>query len=377
MIRVIADDKIPFLKGVLEPYAEVVYLPGGQITRADISQADAIIIRTRTKCNAELLEGTPVKFVGTATIGVDHIDSEFCRDHGIAWSSAPGCNASSVQQYVAAALLRISQEAGFNLNNKTLGIVGVGNTGSGVEKFARIMGMNVLLNDPPRARNEDRADFSGLDEILIHSDIITLHVPLNRDGIDRTYHLFGADILTKMKRDSWLINTSRGEVIETEALKKSLGTERIRGVVLDVWEKEPELDIPLMHMAFLATPHIAGYSTDGKANGTAAVVRAFSKFFDIPLTNWHPSEIPPPPEPVVTIDCNGKSVEEIIRKAVSHSYNILQDDVRLRFDPARFEIERGDYPLRREFMAYTVKLTGGSAEVKRMLENLGFRVSAV
>lgn len=377
MIRVVADDKIPFLKGVLEPFAEVVYLPGGRITRTDLSRADALLIRTRTKCNAELLDGTPVRFIGTATIGVDHIDSEFCSDQKIAWSSAPGCNATSVQQYVAAALLRIAQEASFNLRNKTLGIVGVGNTGSGVEKFARIMGMNVLLNDPPRARNENRGDFSGLDEILIHSDIITLHVPLNRDGTDRTYHLFGTDTLTKMKRESWLINTSRGEVIVTEALKESLGTERLGGVVLDVWEKEPELDIPLMHMAFLATPHIAGYSTDGKANGTAAVVRALSRFFDIPLTEWYPSEIPSPPEPVVMIDCNGKSVEEIIRKAVFHSYNILQDDVRLRFDPARFEIERGDYPLRREFMAYTVKLSGGSAEVKRMLENLGFRVSAV
>lgn len=376
MTRVVADNKIPFLKGVLEPFAEVVYLPGEQITREDITGADALIIRTRTKCNSELLEGTQVKFIGTATIGIDHIDTEFCRNHNITWSNAPGCNASSVQQYVASALLRIAQESGFNLRNKTLGIVGVGNTGSGVEKFARIVGMNIILNDPPRARNENSRDFSDLDQVLIHSDIITLHVPLNVDGTDMTYHLFGAGTLAKMKRESWLINTSRGEVVETDALKESLGTERLKGAVLDVWEKEPELDIPLMHMAFLATPHIAGYSTDGKANGTAAVVRAFSHFFNVPLKEWYPADIPAPQEPVITIDCNGKSSEEIIRKAVFHSYNILQDDVRLRFDPARFELERGDYPLRREFTAYAIKLNGGSPEVRKMLENLGFSISS-
>lgn len=375
MIKIAADDKIPFLKGVLEPWAEVVYLPAGQISKDTVKQADALLVRTRTRCNEELLEGTRVKFIGTATIGFDHIDTGYCKNHEIAWANAPGCNALSVQQYVASALLKIAQESDFSLRHKTLGIIGVGNTGSGVERFARIVGMKVILNDPPRSRREKNAVFSDLEQVLIESDIITLHVPLNLEGRDKTLHLFNDGTLAKLKKESWLINTSRGEVIDTYALKELLGTERIRGAVVDVWEKEPELDIPLMHMSFLATPHIAGYSTDGKANGTAAVVRALCEFFRFPLKGWYPSDIPPPPEPVINIDCNGKSDEEIVRKAVFHTYNILQDDVRLRFDPARFEMERSNYPLRREFQAYTVDLNGGSSKARKMLEELGFKIA--
>ncbi len=375
MVKIVADDNIPFLKGVLEPFAEVVYLPGSQINSESVLKADALLIRTRTRCDAGLLEGTAVKFIGTATIGFDHIDTEYCEKHNIRWINAPGCNASSVQQYLAAALLRIAQESFFSLKHKTLGIVGVGHTGSQVEKFARIIGMNVILNDPPRARNEKDLNFAELDTLLRESDIISLHVPLNHKGRDRTFHLFDRETLGKMKKDSWLINTSRGEVVETEALKEFLSSERIRGAVIDVWEKEPELDIPLMHMSFLATPHIAGYSTDGKANGTASVVGALSDFFDIPLDNWYPTEVPTPSEPVVYIDCNGKTDEEIIRKAVLHTYNIMQDDVKLRFDPARFEIERSEYPVRREFHAFSVNLGGGSSEVRRMLVNMGFTVT--
>jgi erythronate-4-phosphate dehydrogenase len=375
MIRIIADDKIPFLKGVLEPYAKVTYLPGNQINRNSITGTDALLIRTRTKCNPELLSGTPVKFIGTATIGFDHIDTDFCDKNDIKWSNAPGCNSSSVQQYIASALLRISAESGFRLKDKTLGIIGVGNVGSKVQNLSNALGMKMILNDPPRARKERKKIFSSLDHLLYESDIITMHVPLNMDGQDKTYHLFNGETFNKVKKGSWFINSSRGEVVETEALKDALGGEKLAGAVIDVWEREPEIDIPLMHMAFLATPHIAGYSTDGKANGTSMIVKDLCESFDIPLVDWYPSEVPAPPKPVLIIDCNGKSNEEILRRAVFHTYNIVEDDIRLRFDPSRFEKERENYPVRREFSCYTIDLKDGNEEIKKLLKSLGFKVA--
>jgi erythronate-4-phosphate dehydrogenase len=315
-----------------------------------------------------------VKFIGTATIGFEHIDTDFCKRNDIKWTNAPGCNSSSVQQYIASALLRISTESQFSLKDKTLGIIGVGNVGSKVQNLAKALGMNVILNDPPRERKERKKIFSGLEHLLNESDIITLHVPLNMEGQDKTFHLFNSETFSKVKKGSWFINSSRGEVVETEALKDALGGERLAGAVIDVWEREPEIDIPLMHMAFLATPHIAGYSADGKANGTSMIVNDLCESFDIPLGDWYPPEVPSPPEPLLFIDCNGKSNEEILRRTVFHTYNIVEDDIRLRFDPSRFEKARENYPLRREFPCYTIDLKDGNAETKKTLKSLGFIV---
>jgi len=375
MIRIIADENIPFLKGVLEPYADINYLPGSQINRNSISDADALLVRTRTRCNSELLSGSRVKFIGTATIGFDHINTDFCDNNNIKWTNARGCNSSSVMQYIASALLRISAEAGFSLKDSTLGIIGVGNVGSKVQKLAGAMGMRIILNDPPRERNEGSDIFSSLSHLLNGSDIITLHVPLNADGQDKTLHLFNNETFSNVRKGAWFINSSSGEVAETEAVKDALGGEILKGTVIDVWEREPEIDIPLMHMSFLATPHIAGYSADGKANGTSVVVRQLSEFFNLPLTDWYPSEIPAPPAPLIPIDCNGKGNEEILRKAVLHTYNIVEDDIRLRFDPTRFEKERENYPVRREFNAYTVELRDGNDEISQLLQSLGFKVA--
>ena len=376
MIRIIADTKIPFLKGVLEPYAKVTYMPGNQINRTAAMEADALLVRTRTKCNRELLEGTPVRYIGTATIGYDHIDTEYCEKKRIKWVSAPGCNSSSVQQYIAAALLRIASESNFSLRGKVIGIIGVGNVGSKVQNLARTLGMRLLLNDPPRQRNEKTDIFVSLDHLLAESDIITLHVPLNIDGTDKTLHMLDSEKFDRVKKGAWLINSSRGEVVDTDALKNALAEERLAGAVIDVWEKEPEIDISLMHMAFIATPHIAGYSTDGKANGTAMSVRGLCEFFDIPLKDWYPESIPQPSEPELTIDCGGQDGEETIRRAVYHTYNIVEDDIKLRFDPSRFEKERENYPLRREFPSYTINLKECSSEADTALSDLGFNVIA-
>ena len=375
MIRIIADDKIPFLKGVLEPYAEIGYYPGKEITPDLVRYADALLIRTRTKCTKELLQHSGVKFIGTATIGYDHIDTKYCNRHGIKWINAPGCNSSSVHQYVAAALFKLSHEFRFSLGDKTLGIIGVGNVGSRVEKLAGLLGMKVLLNDPPRARREGNDKFTDIDSLLKESDIITLHVPLNIVGEDKTFHMINERRLKKVRKGAWLINSSRGEVADTMSLKRALDSGRLSGAVIDVWEHEPDFDLELMHRAFLATPHIAGYSTDGKANGTAMVISALSEFFGIPLKDWYPESLPIPENAVISIDGRGKTYEEIVREAVEHTYNISEDDLRLRFSPSDFEKQRGDYPVRREFTAYSLRLENANKQITGKLSQLGFQAS--
>lgn len=372
-MKIVADDKIPFLRGALEPWAEIIYVPGKEIRNEVIRDADALLIRTRTKCTEELLRNTTVKFIGTATIGFDHIDAQYCEKQKIKWTNAPGCNSSSVQQYITAALLKLSHDYQFNLKDKTIGIVGVGNVGSKVEKIARILGMNVLLNDPPREREEGKYKFVLLGNILHHSDIITVHVPLNFVGEDSTYHLFNEESFKKMRKGTWFINSSRGEVVDTGSIKAFILRAKINAV-LDVWENEPDIDPELMSGAFIATPHIAGYSTDGKANGTAMVVNSLCSFFNLPLKNWYPENVPAPAHPEITINGSGKSEEDVIREAVSHTYNILEDDTRLRLSPADFEKQRGEYPLRREFSSYKIRLKACSAEVRTVLEKMGFKV---
>jgi len=373
-MRIVADDKIPFLKGALEPYAEVVYIPGKQIKMEMLKDSDALLIRTRTICNENLLEGTSIRFIGTATIGFDHIDTHYCSKNKIIWTNAPGCNSSSVQQYIAAALFRISSEHHFSLKDKTLGIIGVGNVGSKVEKFARSVGMNVLLNDPPRARIEGKKNFHSLNTVLSGSDILTVHVPLNIVGEDQTWHLFNEESFKKIKRGAWFLNSSRGEVTDTYSLKNALYSGMLSGAVIDVWENEPNIDPELLQQAFIATPHIAGYSTDGKANGTSMVVNSLTKYFNLPSENWYPSDVPPPASPYISIDCNNKSDEEIIREAVIHTYNIDKDNSRLRLSPQDFERLRGDYPVRREFTSYTINLKDGTEKVLQTMKSIGFRM---
>ncbi len=373
-MKIVADDKIPFLKGVLEPFADVVYLPGSRISRHDFTDADALLIRTRTKCNKSILQGTSVTFIGTATIGFDHIDTDYCLKNNITWTNAPGCNSSSVQQYITGALLKLASDQNLSLKDKTIGIIGVGNVGSKVEKIARILGMKVLLNDPPRARKEGKSGFITFDEVIEESDILSLHVPLNSEGKDKTFHLFNDHAFGRLGRQAWLINSSRGEVVETGALKRALKTDNISGAILDVWENEPDIDQELLSAAFVATPHIAGYSTDGKANGTVMVINSLCRHFNLPLRDWYPANIPEPQNPVIKIVCSGKTDEQIIGEAVSHTYDISFDDQVLRNSPSTFEKQRGDYRLRREFPAFIVKLDGGSNNVRKMLGEIGFRV---
>ncbi len=376
MLNIVTDDRIPFLRGVFEPFANVEYIPGKHITGDIVRDADALVVRTRTRCDRDLLERSAVKFIATATIGFDHIDAHFCAVNNIRWANAPGCNSSSVKQYITAALLKLERDRKYTLKGKTIGIVGAGNVGSKVADVAEILGMKVLINDPPRERREGRGKFVSLSTVLKESDIITLHVPLNMSGEDKTYHLIDDDILGMFKEGSWLFNTSRGEVTDNQALKRALSSGRLKGSVLDVWENEPDIDTELMRSVFLATPHIAGYSADGKANGTSMAVNALSRFFNLPLVDWYPDNVPQPAVPVIEIDCFGKTPEDIIAEAVFHTYRIEDDDKRLRTGVAEFESQRGTYPLRREFTSYSLKLHGCSREVIEILERLGFGIIA-
>jgi len=372
-MRIVADDKIPYLKGVLEPFAQVSYLPGGKTSRSDVQDADALITRTRTRCNADLLEGSRVRFIASATIGFDHIDTEYCRQHQITWTNAAGCNAGSVNQWVAAALATLARRFPFSLEGKTLGGVGVGHVGSRVESLAQSIGMRLLRNDPPRTRVEGGAGFVSLEQVLAEADVITLHVPLSLDGPDRTLRLVDRDRIARMKPGAILLNSSRGEVVDSAALKEPLGSGALRAA-LDVWENEPDIDIALLNRVTLATPHIAGYSVDGKANGTAMSVQAVSRFFGLGLEGWYPANLPAPECPVLRIDCRNKSREEVLLEAIQATYDIGADDARLRKSAETFEAQRGNYPVRREFFAYQVQAVNASDSMKSALKNLGFQL---
>ena len=375
-IKIVADDKIPFLKGVLEPYANVEYISGNKISKENILYADALIIRTRTKCNSYLLEGTNVKIVTTATIGTDHIDIEYCEKNNIKWLNAPGCNSTSVMQYVSSTLLTIAENDKFKLNEKTIGIVGVGNVGSKVKRMAETLGMKVLLNDPPRETKEGSKEFCSFNRIMRECDIITFHVPLNKVGENKTFHLADEKFFNSLERKPIIINSSRGEVIKTSALKDAITKGMIRNSVLDVWENEPEIDVELLNLLNFATPHIAGYSADGKANGTAVCVNAVNDFFNLGIdTNWYPNNIPSSESGNnIEIQCKNKHDQEIIKEAVDKTYKISDDDKVLRNSPKTFEKQRGDYPIRREFSNYEVVLTDCELDVVNKLEILGFKV---
>ena len=370
-MKIICDDKIPFLKGVLEQYAQVEYYSGVAFSPEIITDADALIIRTRTTCNEKLLKGSNVKFIGTATIGFDHIDVEWVEKNGIRWTNAPGCNSGSVKQYIAASFSQLIIEKGINLEGKTIGIVGVGNVGSKVAQVAKSFGMNVLLNDPPRQRKEDGI-FVSIDQVLAESDIITFHVPLNRGGIDNTYHLFNDEILKRLKPGVIIINSSRGEVTKTSALLSGLEKCIVSEAIIDVWENEPEINQSLLGKVFIGTPHIAGYSLDGKANGTSMVVQALSNQFRLPLTEWIPKDIPPPKNLKIDFNCSNLSDEEALARIILNTYPIKKDDNLLKSEPETFEKQRGNYPVRREFEAFELILKNAGEQLMKRLKDIGF-----
>lgn len=373
-MKFVIDDKIPYIKGALEPFGEVVYLSGPKTTPEIVKDADAIITRTRTICNEKLLAGSSVKFIATATIGFDHIDTDYCEAAGIKWTNAPGCNSKSVEQYIASILFVLAEKKGFQLKGKTIGVVGVGQVGSKVAHVCELFGMNVLLNDPPRARVEGHEKFCSLTEIMQKADIITLHVPLNMQGEDATFHLTDSHFFEALKQKPVVINSCRGEVLDTLAAKSALKNGQISGMVIDCWENEPDIDLELLELVDLATPHIAGYSKDGKANGTSMSIQAVSRFFGLGIDDWQAKQVELPEKTTIDLDGSNLSGEEILAKAVLATYDIKTDDAALHKNPEIFEKLRGDYPVRREFPVYTINAKNMEEETLEILKSLGFIV---
>ena len=371
-MKIVVDDKIPYICGAFESVARVEYRKGSEIAHASVRDADALVVRTRTACNQALLHDTAVKYIATATAGHDHIDPVYCRSRGIRWRNAPGCNAGSVEQYVAAALVQLAKYGDFLLSQKTLGVVGVGHTGSKVAKTAEILGMNVLLNDPPRQRREGSGLFVSLAEIQREADIVSLHVPLYKTGIDRTYGLVDADFLARCEKRICLINTSRGAVADNRAILQALRSNRLSAAVLDVWENELRIDRRLLDLCLIATPHIAGYASDGKLAATQASVRGVSRFFGLGLDSWRGAPLPEPPGSTISFATSKQAGERLLYRAIEATYDIMEDDARLRRSPDSFERQRANYPLRREIGAFSVKLPSAALHLKSAFERIGF-----
>lgn len=343
-MKIVADSHIPYIRGLFEPFAEVSYIPGRDISPADVADTDALLVRTRTRCDETLLEGSRVRFIGTATIGTDHIDTAYCRDKGIEVVSAPGSNARGVLQWVGAALALLSQKDGWQPEEMTLGIVGVGHVGSLIKEFGAAWGFRVLCSDPPREIAEGlTADegFAGLTEIAAQADIVTFHTPLTKDGEHPTWRMAGNRFFDAIKPGAAVINSARGNVVDETALKKAIDKKGVTACI-DTWAGEPDIDQALLERALAGTPHIGGYTVQGKANASAAVVNALARRFCLPLSDWYPLE--EKPRPYASPITWGEMVSTIKRYCDTEA-----ETATLKKDRSAFETMRDNYLYREEY----------------------------
>lgn len=380
-IHIVVNKHTPYVVQAFEQIGKVTALGTREITKDTVKDADILIVRSETKVDRNLLDGSRVKFVGTVTIGTDHVDEEYLSKNGITFVSAPGSNANSVGEYIVAALLELACRKQFSLREKTMGIVGVGNVGNNVWRKAEALGMRVLLNDPPLERHGSSYPLHSLDT-LMEADIITLHVPLTRTGPDATYHFFDERRIRKMKHGAILFNASRGSVVETEALKRTLRDGHLSAAVLDVWEGEPNIHTSLLECVSLGTSHIAGYSLDGKMNALRMNYEAVCRFLSHPIDQWINMLLPNPALPEIKINSNQASIEQVLRDVVRQCYDICTDDRLLRqilLLPAQdrgkyFSKLRAEYCIRREFFNSTVSISNEAKNIGEVLRLLGFKV---
>ena len=328
-MKIIADTNIPFVAECFSSIGDVTTISGRDITADIVKDADILLVRSITKVNADLLDGSSVKFVATATIGVDHIDQKCLNDKGIGFAYAPGSNANSVAEYVVAALLAIGKKHKITLAGKSIGIIGVGNVGSRVAAKCKALGMDVLLNDPPLQRQTGDDKYLPLDDLL-GCDFITMHTPLTYDGVDKTSHLADEKFFDSISNKAFFINTSRGGVMDTGALKNALEQNRISGAVLDVWENEPNIDGKMILKAELSTPHIAGYSYDGKIAGMIMIYNAACKCFGLEAKHTTADFLPDAQVPEITIDTSADNEQKILQETVQQVYVINRDDFNTR-----------------------------------------------
>ncbi|MBI3985304.1 MAG: 4-phosphoerythronate dehydrogenase PdxB [Lentisphaerae bacterium] len=379
-MKIVCATNIPFAREAFGTMGDVTVLPGREITAETVRDADILVLRSTTRVNAALLDGSRVRFVGTATIGTDHLDIGFLERRGIRWCASPGCNANSVSEYLVSALLCLGQRHGFALEGKTLGIIGVGNVGSRVAEKAGALGLRVLLNDPPKFELTGDSRFLPLDTLLKQSDILTLHVPLTKTGPHPTFHLADDAFFAALKPGCLFINAARGAVLSSDALLKAMDRRTVRHAVLDTWEGEPDIRWDLLKRTDLATPHIAGYSFDGMVIGTMMLYHELCRFLQIEPA-WTPEALlPPPVVPTLLIDAAGQSDETVLGSVVRRVYDVECDDRRLRAGENRPETGRGKhfdhlrrtYPVRREFAFTRVETRNGRESLDRKLGGLGF-----
>lgn len=375
-MNIVVDENIAYAKAAFSEFGDVQLVDGRKITNQQLKNVDALIVRSITNVKGNLLDGTKVKFVGTATIGSDHIDLNYLKKNNISFADAKGCNADSVAEYVFSALFKIAADENIRLNKKSIGVVGIGNIGSKVVRIAEALGMLVLKNDPPLERKGIGEKYVSLDEIL-QADIITMHVPLNKGGRDNTVHLFNKDKLNQIRNGAIIINTSRGVVIDNDALYNITQSKKLYNI-LDVWENEPTINIDLLSITKIGTAHIAGYSLEGKVNGTVMIYNALCNFTGKP-PSWKP-ELPEVENKEFVLD-NSKNDELKLYNLLRAVYKVEGDGTRMRkmIKVKRgergnyFDLLRKEYPIRREFSNYTVKLREDELYLKKILKTLRFK----
>jgi len=381
-LTILADENIPLAREAFGTLGEVRLLHGRRITRDALSDVDLLIVRAITNVDRSLLAGSPVRFVGTATSGSDHVAIDELAPMGVAFYAALGCNANAVAEYMVAAWLTLARRRGRPLAGRRVGIVGVGHVGSLVADKARALGMVPVLNDPPKARETGDARYRPLDE-LFDCDIITCHTPLTRDGLDPTYRLISDQFFSRLTPGAWFCNAGRGEVVDEAALGRALDRGHLGAAVLDVWDHEPAIDHQLVARVDIATPHIAGYSLEGKLNGTAMVYTAACRFLGVEPIWVGEAEAPPPPVPRITVAVAERTDVDVLADVVAAVYPITRDDEALRRTAMMTSAERGaafdqlraTYPMRREFRQTAVAITGGSSALTNTLRALQFRVT--
>lgn len=377
-MKIIADENIPCVTQAFSTLGEVVLRPGRQLCAADVRAADILLVRSVTRVGRELLEGSQVRFVGSATIGFDHVDRDYLGQHGIGFATAPGSNATSAAEYVVSAVLALAERDGFDPADKSVGIIGCGNVGSRVLQKLTALRMSCRVNDPPLQAQGGRDGFVELDEIL-KADIITLHVPLTQTGAHPTWHLVDTPFLESLKPGAILINTARGAVVDNQALDAVLDERDDLSVVLDVWEGEPAINTALLGKVALGTPHIAGYSLNGKLRGTEMIYQAACKYLGLPAQGWK-ADANLPEGRVIMLEQAG---QDALKAAVFDSYDVRHDDRRLRTilsldaaeRPACFDRLRKEYPLRLEFPGTTIMADGVTAAQQEVLLDIGFNIS--
>ncbi len=399
-MKIICSTNIPYAQEAFRPLGDLTIMAPEAITAAQVRDADALIIRSTLRANRALLDGSRVRFVGTATIGTDHMDLAYLDQAGIAWCAAPGCNANSVAEYIITAMLCLGQRHGFALDGKTIGVVGVGNVGRRVVQKAQALGMRVLQNDPPRRAAENNKVFLPLAQLLAEADVLSLHVPLTKTGPYPTCHLADRRFFEQLKPGIVWLNAARGAVMDSDAFLEARANGKVAYAVVDTWEGEPKFRTDVLARADIATPHIAGHSFEGKVMGTVMMYHSLCRFLGIEPT-WTPEGqlpvdlLPPPPVPEIRVELPAVPAtrsapmptdpavldeEATLWRAVQSVYDIEADDRRLRAgataDPQarakHFEQLRKDYPIHREFRFTRVVLPGGHHRLKNKISGLGF-----